>query len=433
MDKATIVFSRKGLLRESIEARHVRSREQARKLWPFVAPGTKNELVTWVSPSFQSGRLRKRSHFRKFPGRTGINLRERFDDEEAERERWASESPEHAQAKKLIAAELSARLADGRGLPWAFRDDSVSDFPLIGNLLGGAREVDTEHRLVTPFGSTYRLDIAVLGAPVSKHPILLGGIEIERWHHFDGRKALIGKSMGFPLITVDITEMTLDDLTEEWAATALSNTTRDDPQGRRLSYVYLHDLLYPQFIAIPKDVQKDPKHQYLVFADDATIDRLSTWLGKVATDLEYPQGQVSLQKLNGKSPSARVALQTAGEIVGTGWEDFNNQRCLRISVPRPIGQADVRGHRLHTTLAKLLLSQDCLVGYQYAPSIYNDDPDEDVWLRYRWRSEHHRNEIFRVAPKRLAEPIGRLVTFLDGIAGSRRAPSLPSSDGVAEQ
>lgn len=428
MDRATIVFSRKGLLRETIEARHVRSREHARKLWPFVAPHAKNVLVTWVSPHFRDGRVRKRSHFSTLSGRGGINLKERFDDEEAERVQRVSESPEHARAKELITAELRGRIADGRGLPWAFKDDNVSDFPLIGNLLAGANEVDPEHQVKTPFGSTYRLDIAVLGAPVSKHPILLAGIEIERWHHFDGRKALIGRSMGFPLITVDITDMTIDELTEEWAATVLSNTTRDDPQGRRLSYVYLHDLLYPQFLAIPKDVEKDPKHQYLVFADDATIDRLAKWLGRVGIDLGYPPGQVSVQKVNAKSPSAKVALGTAGEIVGTGWRDFNNQRCLRISVPRPEGQGDVRAHRLHTTIAKLLLSQDCLVGYQYAASVYNNDPEEDVWLRWRWRAEHGRHEIFRLAPKRLAEPIGRLVKFLDGIAGSRDAAAPPSAD-----
>jgi hypothetical protein len=422
MDKAIIVFSRKGLMREAIEARHVRSREHARKLWPLVAPDERNVLLTWVSPHFRDGRVLKRSHFRTLFGRAGINLKERFDHEEAERVRQVSESLEHARAKELIAAELRERIASGRRLPWAFKDDNASDFPLIGNLLAGATEVIPEHQVKTPFGSTYRLDIAVLGDPVPNFPNLLAGIEIERRHHFDGRKALIGRSMGFPLITVDITDMSIENLTDEWAASVLTNTTRDDPEGRRQSYVYLHDLLYPQFLAIPTEVEKDPKHQYLVFADDATIDRLDKCLRRVAHDLGYPQGQVSMQKLNGKSPSARVALQTAGGIVGTGWQDFNSERCLRISVPRPLGQEDVRAHRLHTTIAWLLLNQDCLVGYQYAASVQND-PVEDLWLRYRWRPDHRMHEIFRLAPKRLAEPIGRLMNFLHGIEGAGRPDS----------
>jgi hypothetical protein len=49
----------------------------------------------------------------------------------------------------------------------------------------------------------------VLGPPVQAEPMVLGGVEIELGHAFDGRKALIGKSLGFPLISIDITEMTL--------------------------------------------------------------------------------------------------------------------------------------------------------------------------------------------------------------------------------
>jgi hypothetical protein len=38
--------------------------------------------------------------------------------------------------------------------------------------------------------------------------MVLGGVEIELGHAFNGRKALIGKSLGFPLVSIDITEMT---------------------------------------------------------------------------------------------------------------------------------------------------------------------------------------------------------------------------------
>lgn len=413
MDKALIVFSRKGLMRETIKARDVRSREHARKLWPMVDPEARSQLLTWVSPSFEDGRLRKRSHFRRLPDAGAIDLRHRFDAEEAERQRRAAESEEHARAKSLLAAELERRIRAGLGLPWAFKDDSVSDFPLVGNLLLGATHIVAELPLDTPFGSSYRLDIAVMGAPISQRPMLLGGIEIERWHHFDGRKALIGRSMGFALITVDITELDLADLTEEWAAKVLTDTTRNDAHGRRSSYVYLHDLLYPQFVVIPKDVEDEPKHQYLVFADDVTIDWLRGWLRRLGDALGYQANQVLLQLLNAKSPSARVALETAGGIVGDGWESFNNQRMLRISVPRPTGPHDKRAHKLHATLARLLLAHDCLVGYQYASAVHNDGPEEDVWLRYKWRSEHSMHEVYRVLPKRLAEPIRRLVAFLE--------------------
>ena len=69
MDEAIVVFSRKGIFQTTIAARDVRSREHARKLWPLVSPGASRQMVTWVSPSFESGKLRRRSHFRVLPAR----------------------------------------------------------------------------------------------------------------------------------------------------------------------------------------------------------------------------------------------------------------------------------------------------------------------------------------------------------------------------
>ena len=67
----------------------------------------------------------------------------------------------------------------------------------------------------------------------------------------EGRKALIGKSLGFPLISIDITEMMLDELTPEWAQRVLTTTTRSHEQGRRQTYIYLHDLLYHLYAQLP--------------------------------------------------------------------------------------------------------------------------------------------------------------------------------------
>lgn len=55
MDEAIVVFSRKGIFQTTIAARDIRSREHARKLWPLVSPGASRQMVTWVSPSFESG------------------------------------------------------------------------------------------------------------------------------------------------------------------------------------------------------------------------------------------------------------------------------------------------------------------------------------------------------------------------------------------
>ena len=118
-------------------------------------------------------------------------------------------------------------------MPWSFADPDATDFYLSGNLLLGAEAVSTELRVRTAFGSTYRLDVGIVSAHIGKRPLLLGGIEIERDHAFDGRKALISKSQAFPLISIDITHMTLAEITPQWADRALTETTASNGDGKR--------------------------------------------------------------------------------------------------------------------------------------------------------------------------------------------------------
>ncbi|MEY2621892.1 MAG: hypothetical protein RIT26_1712, partial [Pseudomonadota bacterium] len=364
MDEALVVFSRKGIFQTTIAAGDVRSREHARKLWPLVSPDPSRQMVTWVSPTFESGNLLRRSHFRVLPTQHTFNPKAHFDDEEANRWRTVQESPEHRKAKELVAAELSRRLKAGLAMPWAFKDVGASDFPLEGNLLLGANQVATEHSLETPFGSRFRLDVAVLGPPLQNEPMMLGGVEIELGHAFDGRKALIGKSIGFPLISIDITQMTLDELTTHWAQQVLTATTRSHEDGRRKTYIYLHDLLYPLYVQLPKFLDDEQRHQFLVFTDDENLNKLVRWMNRLAETLKYPRGTVAVALVNGKSEQSRKMLEHAGQVVGTDWIEFNCQRCLRITLPRSRGPADLQAHQFHMTMAHILLSHtDALVGY----------------------------------------------------------------------
>lgn len=420
MDDAVVVFSRKGLFQTRITAREVRSREHARKLWPLVAPGAIQQMVTWVSPSFENGKLRRRSHFRQLPVEKTYDLKAQFEEEETSRQRAVHESPEHRRAKELIAAELGRRLAAGLAMPWAFKDADASDYPLEGNLLLGADQVVTEHPLDTPFGSRFRLDIAVLGPPIQTEPMVLGGVEIELGHAFDGRKALIGKSLGFALISIDITEMTMDDINAQWAERTLTATTRNHEQGRRQTYVYLHDLLYPLYTQLPTFLDSEQRHQYLVFSDDATLRRLVSWMNLLAKTLAYPTGAIAVAIVNGKSEQSRKMLEHAGQVVGPDWEQFNNHQCLRLTVPRPKGPADLQAHRFHMTMARLLLSHaDALVGYKYRNGVDNNHPEDDVWVAHRWIAEQNIHTQHRVLPKRLAEPINRLMKVVSDLQRGR--------------
>ncbi|ABK47483.1 hypothetical protein M2003_001577 [Enterobacter hormaechei] len=422
MDEAIVVFSRKGIFQTTILARDVRSREHARKLWPLVSPDGSRQMVTWVSPSFENGKLRRRSHFRVLPAQHTFNPKAHFDDEEASRGRVVQESPEHRRAKELVADELSRRLRAGLAMPWAFKDVDSSDYSLEGNLLLGADRVATEHPLETPFGSKFRLDVAVLGPPVQAEPMVLGGVEIELGHAFDGRKALIGKSLGFPLISIDITEMTLPELTPEWAQRVLTATTRSHEQGRRQTYIYLHDLLYPLYAQLPAFLDDEQRHQFLVFADDKTLNKLVNWMNLLAEKLEYSKGTVAVAIVNGKNDQARKMLERAGQVVGPDWRDFNDQKCLRLTLPRPKGPADLQAHRFHMTMARILLSHtDALVGYKYCNGVDNNHPEDDIWVAKRWIANEKIFSEHRVLPKRLAEPVNRLIAVVSDLRRNHTA------------
>src|SRR3546814_17464712 len=81
----------------------------------------------------------------------------------------------------------------------------------------------------------------------------------------------------------------------------------------------------------------------------------------------------------------RSMLERAGQVVGPDWRDFNDRRCLRLTLPRPRGLADLQAYRFHMTMARVLLSHtDALVGYKYCNGVDNNNPEEDVWVAHSW-------------------------------------------------
>lgn len=417
MEDAVSIFSRAGLYKKIVRARDIKSHEQARKLWPMASTGSPRELVTWVRSIFDdNGKLKRRSHFRTLPHRAGTTIAGIFDKEERERVQLFTESREHALAKKLVADCLRQKLESGLRMPWSFKDTGSSDFPFVGNLLLGAETVVMEERVKTAFGCEYRLDVAVLSPIIGKRPLVLGGVEIEWKHAFDGRKALIGKSQAFPLISLDISDMVLADITPEWAESALTQTTRDDALGLRKSYVYLHDLVFPLYCQIPLNIFQEDSQQLLVFAVDGELDQLKSWIRTYQTRLSIPTLELGIAFVTGKSPVARKRLENIGAVVGPDWESINPDRCLLLTFA-PIKKDDVRWHLMYLCLANLLLSfTDTLVGYRYRSGYHNNDIEEDLWSSSTWIPEKEAfTDPVHVLPKRLAEPRSSIVRVLDSL------------------
>jgi len=411
MDKARLYFSRKGELCETIKARDIRSREHYRGLWPLVSEEDPPTLVSWVSPVIENGKLVRRSHFRAYSGRRHVNANEILEDEEAARSRHAGESAEHRLAKQLIAEELAERIAQGLALPWAFKDDSVSDFHLEGNLLRGATSVETEVMIKAPppLTARYRLDVAVLGEAVLKNRPVLAGIEIEYEHAFDGRKAIAGRATGYPLVSIDISSMSLEELTPQWAKRALTETTHTALEGRRKTFIYLNPLLYPLYIKLPQPLfGREKRHQFVIFASDAQLETIRTKVDEVRQSLMLKVNDVVLQMPSGKSEQSAIMLANLGDIVGDGWERMNPNRCLTISLDRPSQLGSDALHLMHLFIAIYLAGwADALVGYKWSMGIINEHPESDLWDGWR------EGKRYNVAPKRLSIPFVQYIAAIN--------------------
>jgi len=413
---ALLAFSRKGQFAEKICSYDIASREHARKFWPLVTIEAPHQLVTYVSPSFdkKTKELIRRSCFRRLPKGHRKSVARKLREDAEECHRLTSESASHKKAKELLGAALKSALEAGRSIEWCFADKSRSDFSVRGNLLLGAEEVVLEHPFHTPFDDKFRLDIGILGPKVGSGRLLLGGIEIELSHAFDGYKGLVSKTLGFPMISVDISEMKIEEITSEWAEGIIQATTLTTEDGRRKTYIYLHDLVYPQFMDYPAVLRLDDKHHYLVFAPDKDVSRLDSTIKSMSRELGYGQHGVVIHRMNRKSPQSEKELVNLGIVVGDDWVKVNANQCLRIAVPRPTGVDDLKGHRFHTALARILLSEpDALLGYKYVSGIRNDDPKEDLWLHSQYMGRDQDPIIHRMLPKRLAEPISQIMALVN--------------------
>jgi len=244
MHEALIHASRLGPFKKVITAFEIKSREHYRELFPLISPHNR-EPVTWVKGIFKDGELKRKSHFRILPGKRGEEF---LNYQEYKRHRAASiQSNAHKGAKNKLLEVLSHKINTAQTMFWSFKYESISDFYFKGNILFNAIGIAEEHKITTSFNKEFCLDIAVLGSGIDEQ-IVLFGIEIERGHKFDGLKAVLCKTLGFPLITVDISDMNYDDINFEWAEKALTLTTHDDKIGLRKNFIYLPQLLYPFYI-----------------------------------------------------------------------------------------------------------------------------------------------------------------------------------------
>jgi len=408
MHEAFVYTSNIGPFKKRISALQVKSREHYRELFPLVSTCS-SEPVTWVKAVFEGGELKRRSHFRTLSGKRKTDFID-YDNYVRHKEKIV-QSAEHIKAVSLLRNVLCRLIETTKVLNWSFRDDDVSDFHFEGNVLFNAKVICEEYRIQTAFDKEFRLDVAVVGDGINNTPLVVFGVEIEKGHKFNGLKTILCKTLGFPLISIDISGMTLDEISLEWAERVMSLTTQHNEMGFRKSFVYLPPLLYPFYVRHGKrELRIGDRHCYIVFARDHELTVILSELSCVRKMLDYSAKDISISLVNGiKSGEALHQVELERQILGQGWEQLANNQCVRICLPRPV-QKEGRSklHRFYLLLSKCLLSNNALVGYKYAVGMNSSQTkaSDEHWTVYQvFPGEQRRAISHRYLPKLLSSPL----------------------------
>jgi hypothetical protein len=418
MEEALRIHSWRGFLIDSIKATDIKSRADARKNGPF-ATLDKKRKVTWVSWSqIKKTQNWRRAHFRLHSpnlARKG-NITEDIVSEIEGREVKKSESSKHFRAKTVVADYLKRILQKGAPAKWSFVDKRISSFPLSGNLMSDVVEIRAEYPIKTPFGKDYRLDIALLGEKINNEPLVLGAIEIEFNHEFEMLKCLMCKASGFPIVSLDIEATDEAELTAEWCQERLLETTVSSEDARRRNYIYIHDSLYPVYMDLPADIDKDRKHQYIVFIEDADFDSLLNLLNQLKKCLGLDDKRVLVQPVNCVNDQMQPVLRNEGAIAGNDWQKYNSTRYIRITIDKPITKSGPV-YKYHLAMAKLINANfETLTGYKYKPGKKDYHPDNPLWITTAKHQDKSGFYEIAILPKHVSEPLGAIMAVLQKLS-----------------
>lgn len=411
MDNAVKIYSWKGIFKNAITATSILSRNHARNLGLFVAPDCKN-LVTWVKPTWDRGRKTRVAHFRRIPGsKISESWISKIQNEIASDQAAKTASTIHNKCRDELAEALRKRI--NTKLPWFVTGRDLSDFPFQGDFLRGVESIETEHVINTPFAREYRLDIALLGPKVGNKRIILGAVELELYHEFEFLKCMLCKCLGFPMVSLDLTEYSESDITENKLIETLTETTGTSADGRRRNYFYLHSSLLPLFINVPSIVLRERIHQFVIFTKPERFDRTLKYLKKLREKLELSPNEYSIAQVKAVGASGQAMIENEGEIAGHDWRDYSSECYIRISLPRP-SQDDLPNYFCHLILAQIVNAhKPSLVGYKFERGLLATDSIGPIWIKKKfidgmW-SEH------RICPKHLSDPIESILTAIERI------------------
>jgi uncharacterized protein (DUF736 family) len=404
MHLALRVYSSKGLFKEEIKAVDIKSREDARKLGPFASD---DRLLVWVSRAYyKDGKLKSQAHFRRYPkassAETNLIAAEILD-----RHKSKKQNTKHSKAQNLIASTCKEMINNKQSLVWSFVDSKSSDFKLSGDLLAYVERVETEYKISTPFGEKYRLDVALLGPMTGGKRLVLGGIEIEDTHRFEFSKTLFCKTLGFPLMSIDISNANISNLDRDWAVKSLTETKTNSPDNRRKNYVYIHPMLYSVYLVFPSSINKENRHQFIIFPPEDKFKEVMNWIRRLKDVLKVRDNQVNISVVRNVNKQTEKQIIHAGHIAGESWREFSENKFIQLSIDRPSSTSPAL-YFFHLKLASLCNSFcPSLVGYKYALGIAYDESQGNTWRATIKDGNEWVN--VRIAPVQVSEPVDKII------------------------
>jgi hypothetical protein len=412
MKKAKLLYTKEaGFLKKEIEATFIKSRADARKIGPFTDEN--NKKVLWVNwGQYKETGKYIPPYFRHYPknykneSEISTEIKNRFN--------ASLESKTHEKAKECIVNALEARLNRKYHLPWAFKDNRTSDFPLSGDLLADVEVIEKEYILKTPFGEDYRLDIALLGKKIKNKRVLLAGIEVEFTHEFEMTKCLLLKTLGFPLISIDVSDLDVSEISEEWAENSLIETTKSNEAGIRKNYIYIHESIYPLYMDIPREILNETRHQYLLFIKEKHHDKLKEYLSELKKCLGINNSDVLIQETKISNDQTKKIVEHAGTIAGEKWRNYNENRFISITLDKPITKSG-NIYMFHLIMVQLMNAIfDTLVGYKYETGITNHDPNVLTWKITDYKNSTYPNyKVYNLISKQVSEPIYEILNIFN--------------------
>lgn len=418
-DAAIRIFSpTEGFLKEKIKALQIKSREDARKVGPFFSDG--NEQVYWVNWGTKEKGKKIKPYFRRYSdGKNAIcHFQQRLHKEQKETENLKQKNI-HKKVQEILLNALKKLLKNNTQIQWACNDHRLTDFALAGNLLSDVLTVEKEYRIVPPFINYYDLDIALLGEKICNKNIILGAIEIEHTHEVDLLKTLLCKSLGFPLFTINISDADYDEITEEWCIKRLTETKYNSGDDRRRNYVYIHNMLYPVFLTGYESWGVGDSHQYIIFANEQEVKKLSSYIDLLKKTLSLNNSDVNFVVVN-RNPEdkgSNTMFENEGALAGENWKEYNPNKFIRLILKRPRAKSGSI-YKFHLVLTQLLaLHVDCLVGYKFDTGKSNFERENPIWdvTRSERNLNGPPNYIWhkkRFCPKRISEPVREIIKYI---------------------